>query len=205
MPPTAFERKTGTHVEQIYGHMGSAISQAKQSGQVAVIFGDLSYLAKTEELSFVEFMPVGDGRLVIAWPKSGDALKKASDLAEITYKRIGLPNAKAAIYGIAATEFLQRSGLENQVKERLQVVATVPQVSAYLVSGDIDAGFINFTEALGIKDKIGGYLEIDQALYSPVRIVAGVVKGYENETNVKALQAYLKSPEARAIAAKHGL
>ena len=85
------------------------------------------------------------------------------------------------------------------------MVATVPQVSAYLVSGEVDAGFINLTEALGVRERIGGYLEIDRALYSPIRIVGGIVKGFEHQESVEALATFLKSDEAREILGKHGL
>lgn len=200
----AFEKKTGTRVEQIYGHMAGIVSQAQQSEQVAVIFGDHAYLAKVDRLSFSGFVPLGEGRLVVAWPKGGELASPAA-LADKRYARIAIPDAKAAIFGIAATEYLQRSGLAPTVAERLQVASTVPQVSAYLISGEVDAGFINLTEALAIKDKIGGYLEIDAALYSPIRIVGGVIRGFEDKTTVKSLQQFLVTPEAAAILKRYGL
>jgi molybdate transport system substrate-binding protein len=200
----AFEKQTGNRVEQIYGHMAGVIAQARQSGQVAVVFGDLAYLEKADGLRFSGFLPVGRGRLVIGWPK-GAPIKALADLAEKRIARIALPDTKAAIYGIAAVECLHNSGLEDKVRDRLQVVATVPQVSAYLISGEVDAGLFNLTEALAIKDRIGGYLEVSPTLYSPIRIVAGVVKGFENQAVVKALSEFLQSPEAQRLLDKHGL
>jgi molybdate transport system substrate-binding protein len=200
----AFEKKTGFRVEQIYGHMGGVISQAKQSGQVAVIFGDLSYLSKAEGIAFSKLLPLGDGRLVVAWPKGSD-LKSPAALTEPRFARIAIPDTKSAIYGIAATEFIQRNNLAAALKDKLQVVATVPQVSAYLISGEVDAGFINLTEALGIKDKIGGYLELDQNYYNRIRIVGGVVDGYGEQPAVLQLQQFVETPEARSILEKHGL
>lgn len=201
---SAFEKKTGIHVEQIYGHMGGVVSQAKQSGQVAVIFGDLAYLSKVDGLGFSRFLPVGDGRLVVAWPKGGD-LKSPAALAEPRFARIAIPDTKSAIYGIAATEFIQRNNLAVQLKDKLQLAATVPQVSAYLISGEVDAGFINLTEALAIKDKIGGYLELDQNYYNRIRIVAGIVDGFGDQPAVRQLQQFMETPEARSLLEKHGL
>lgn len=201
---TAFEKKSGIRLEQIYGHMGAVVSQAKQGDQVALLFGDRAFLAKIEGLDFAVFLPLGEGRLVVGWPKGGK-LAKPEELADPRFARIALPDTKAAIYGIAATEFLQRSGLDAKLHDRLQVASTVPQVSAYLISGEVDAGFINLTEALGIQDKIGGYLEIDRKLFSPIQIVAAVLKGHEAKPEVKALQAFMATPEARAILDKYGL
>lgn len=200
----AFEKKTGIHVEQIYGHMAGIVSQAQQSEQVAVIFGDHAYLAKVDRVAFSGFVPLGEGRLVVAWPKGGELASPAA-LADKRYARIAIPDAKAAIFGIAATEYFQRSGLAPSVAERLQVAATVPQVSAYLISGEVDAGFINLTEALAIKDKIGGYQEIDAKLYSPIHIVGGVIRGFEDKAPVKALQQFLATPEAASVLKRYGI
>lgn len=87
----------------------------------------------------------------------------------------------------------------------MQAVFTVPQVSAYLVSGDVDAGFIDITDAIGIRDQIGGYLEIDPQLYSPIQIVAGVLAGHEHEAAVKAWAEFLSSGTARTIMIRYGL
>lgn len=200
---TAFEKKTGIRLEQIYGHMGAVVAQAKQ-GEVAIVFGDRSFLNKVDGLDFAAFLPLGDGRLVVGWPKGGK-LASVADLAEPRFARIALPDTKSAIYGIAATEFLQKSGLDAKVHDRLRVTATVPQVSAYLISGEVDAGFINLTEALAINDKIGGWLEIDRKQFSPIQIVAAVVKGHEGKAAVKALQDFMATAEARAILDKYGL
>ena len=172
----AFEKKSGIRVEQIYGHMAGVVSQAQQSEQVAIIFGDLAYLGKVERLAFAGFAALGNGRLVVAWPK-GSVLASPNELADKRFTRIAIPDPKAAIFGIAATEYLQRSKLAPLVAGRLQVASTVPQVSAYLISGEVDACFINLTEALAIRDKIGGYVEIDPGLYSTIRIVGGVKIG----------------------------
>lgn len=199
-----FERKTGIRVEQIYGHMAGVVEQARQSGQVAVVFGDLFYLEKVQGISFAGFLPLGEGRLVVGWPKGGE-LKAVADLVQPRFARIAIPDTKSAIFGIAANEFIQRNGLASQLQSRLQVVATVPQVSAYLISGDVDAGFINLTEALANKDKIGGYLEIDRGLYPAIRIVGAIVQGFEQQASVMRLRKFLESPEARDILDKHGL
>ena len=201
---TAFESKTGIHVEQIYGHMGGVVEQTRQSGQVAVIFGDQFFLEKVTSVSFADYLPLGDGRLALAWPR-GTALSTSEELAQPRFARIALADTQSAIFGIAAKEFLTRSGLEPQLRNRLQVVSTVPQVSSYLVSGDVDAGFVNLTEALAIKDRIGGYLEIDRKLYAPIRIVGAVVKGFEHQPSVLALRQFLESAQARSIMDKHGL
>lgn len=200
----AFQKHSGQKVNQIYGNMGNIVAQIRQSGEIAVVFGDHAYLAAVNGLDVANYLPLGNGRLVVAWP-SGGQLAAVNELKTAKFARIALPNPKAAIYGIAASEFLERSGLAAPLKDRLQVVATVPQVSAYLISGEVNAGFINLTEALAIQPKIGGYREIDAKLYSPIRIVGGVLRNHAQRPEVQALGRFLETPEARGILARHGL
>ncbi|THF64700.1 molybdate ABC transporter substrate-binding protein [Pseudothauera nasutitermitis] len=199
-----FERRSGVKVEQLYGHMGQILGQVAQGGKVAVVFGDRAFLENAPNVQFARYLPAGAGRLVVAWPRE-KTLASVDDLAGAGVGRVALPDPVHAVYGKAAIQFLERSGLRARIGERLVPVSTVPQVSSYLVSGDVDAGFINLTDALGIAERIGGYLEIDQKLYDPVDIVIGVVGGQEHNAAVQALATYLGSSEARAILSRHGL
>ncbi|THF56893.1 molybdate ABC transporter substrate-binding protein [Pseudothauera rhizosphaerae] len=199
-----FERRSGIRVEQMYGHMGQILGQVAQGGKVAVVFGDRAFLENAKNVQFSRYLPAGTGRLVVAWAK-GKTLSNVEDLAGPDVTRVALPDPIHAVYGKAATQFLERSGLKARIGERLLPVSTVPQVSSYLVSGEVDAGFINLTDAVGIADRIGGHLEIDQKLYDPVQIVIGVVAGQEGSAAVAALETYLGSAEARAILSRHGL
>jgi len=200
----AFTRQTGIAVEESYGHMGHMTAQARESGRMDILFGDLDFLKKVQGLAFERFVEVGRGRLVVAWA-TGARLSTPRDLLDPAFDRIGLPDAKNAIYGKAGMEFLTRSGLLESLKARLVEVSTVPQVTAYLVSGEVKAGFINLTDALGVKDRIGGYLEIDQSLYDPIRIVGGLLPGAQAKPAVAKYLAFMASPEARATLEKHGL
>ncbi|MEE4463046.1 molybdate ABC transporter substrate-binding protein, partial [Azotobacter chroococcum] len=184
--------------------MGQVLAQARQSDRVALVFGDQAFLENAGQPAFVRYLPAGRGRLVLAWP-ADRTLGGAEDLVDPAFARIALPDQRQAVYGKAAGQFLVRSGLAQKLEGRLLMVANVPQVSAYLVSGEVDAGFINLTDALGVRERIGGFLEIDPALYDEVRIVAGVIEGRESLPGVEALAAYLASPEAQAILTRHGL
>lgn len=200
----AFERQAGIQVESFFGNMGQVMAQAVQSERVALVFGDQAFLDAAKQLRFERYLSAGKGRLVLAWPK-GRSLSQAGDLTQPAFIRIALPDMRHAVYGKAAAEYLEHSGLGARVNDRLLTVATVPQVSAYLVSGEVDAGFINLTDAIGVRDRIGGFIEIDPALYGEIRIVAGVVEGRSQLSGVSELAAFLETPEAKAILARHGL
>lgn len=199
-----YEAASGNKVEEFYGNMAQVIAQARQSERVGLILGDLDFLQNVKEIRFTDFLPLGDGKLVLAYAK-GKAMQFPATLADADFQRIAIPDTKNAIYGKAAKEFLENSGLSDRVKGKLLMVATVPQVSAYLVSGEVDAGFINISDELGIHDKIGGYLEIDPKSYSPIKIVGGVVEGWGTKAEVRGFIEYLKTAPAQGILKKFGL
>jgi len=198
-----YQDETGNKVTAVYGNMRQVISQSKMSGTVALIIGDQKFFDRSG-LEFDAFHPVGQGRLVLAW-RQGIGIEKIDDIAGGGVGRVGMPDPVKAIYGVAANEYLENSGMMPEVSEKLIRLGTVPQVSAYLLSGDIDAGFINSTDAIGVREKIGGFLLAADALYTPIAINAGVLKGYGDKGDVARFIEFLRSPDAREIFGRYGL
>ncbi|ADK82562.1 molybdate ABC transporter substrate-binding protein [Sediminispirochaeta smaragdinae] len=198
-----FTSKTGITVEHIYGNMGQVTTQAKRSGVVDLVVGDKSFFDKVK-LPFDQEYIVGNGRLVLAAAKDAGP----ADLGRLTaadVDRIALPDPKMAIYGIAATEYLEHSGLADKVADKLIQVGTVPQVSAYLISGEVDFGFINLTDVLAIKEKIAGYVDVPESYYSPIYIVARSMPDAPAGDATVRFGEFLDSPQAREIVKRHGL
>lgn len=198
-----YEEKTGHKIEAVFGNMYQIISQVKMSGKVSLIFGDRHFFDKSG-IAFASYHEVGTGKLVLAYRK-GLQLKTISDIEKNEVKRLALPDSAKAIYGYAAVQYLRNTGLYGKVEKKCLTVATVPQVSSYLISQEVDAGFINLTDAIGIKDQIGGYIEADQQKYSPIHIEAGVVRGFEQDSLTTELLRFLKTPEVKKILDAYGL
>jgi molybdate transport system substrate-binding protein len=199
----AFTESHGIEVQQIYGNMGQTIAQAKNSGLVDCVIGDKRFL-EDSDIELTAMHEVGRGRLVAAVAK-GVELTDPKDIVRQDITRVAHPDPKKAIYGRAADEFLRNSGLHDQVAEKMLVVATVPQVSSYVLSKEIDVGFINLTDALGIEDKVGAILPVDQQYYSPISIVAGFLATAPNRGPLEEFARFLATDQARGIAEKHGL
>ena len=66
----------------------------------------------------------------------------------------------------------KRQNLEGELKDKILAVAGVTQVVTYILSGEVDADFINQTELNAHKDEFGSFVLIDKALYAPANIVA---------------------------------
>ncbi|MBO8093284.1 MAG: molybdate ABC transporter substrate-binding protein [Prosthecochloris sp.] len=200
---TLYMQQTGNSVSAVYGNMFQIISQADMSGRIAIMIGDQNFFDRSQ-LDFSRFQTVGQGRLVLAW-RSGLEITGIEDITSERIERIGLPAPAKAIYGKAAMEYLENSGLMNRISGKLLKLSTVPQVSSYLISKEIDAGFINLTDAKGITEKIGGYLPAETTLYQEITISAGVLEGFENSDEVSSYLDFLESREARNILSTYGL
>lgn len=200
----AYETSGGGKIDQIYGNMGQITMQARASGNIAFIVGEEAFL-KSSGVEFSAFHDIGAGVLVIAYGKKLK-LQQPEDLLSQKVARVAMPNEKHAIYGKAAKEFLHKTGLRDKLEKKLLVVSTVPQVSAYLISGEVEAGFINLTDALYIKDKIGGYLAPDRATYNPIKLVLGVTRGYEEKTDSARFVKFVQTdPQVKQILQRAGL
>jgi molybdate transport system substrate-binding protein len=198
-----FQADTGIKVDLVYGNMGQVMGQIKAGAPVDLMLGDQAFLKKSK-LPFVSITPLGRGHLVLAFSK-GVSLTSPRDLAQPYVKRLAMPDQAKAIYGKAGREFLANAGLAAAVADKLLVVGTVPQVSTYLLSGEVDAGLVNLTDALAIKNRIGGYLEIDPRLYSPIRIVIGLLAKAPQADEARRFLEFLAGSAARKVVATHGL
>jgi len=199
-----YEKANGDRITQVYGHLGQVIAQARESGTISMVCGDRVVLDAAPGLSFSSQPRLGLGRLVVAYRK-GIVLRDARELVSPQFERIGIPDQINAMYGKAGRQFLDRAGLAQRIDPKLLPVATVPQVTSYVASGEIDAGFVNATDAIGAGANIGGYVEVDMNLYDPVEVVCGVLPGASQSRAVQGFAAWLGSDEARAILRRHGL
>lgn len=199
----AYEKASGNKILQVYGHMGQVIAQARESGKIALVCGDQAVLKAAQGVAYERFARLGLGKLVVAYRK-GVTLAKAEDITGDAIKRIGIPDQANAIYGKAGRQFLERAKLAARIDLKLIAVATVPQVTSYVVSGEVDAGFVNATDAIGAAANIGGFVEVRADLYDPVEVGCGVV-ARQSTSAAEGFTRFLETPEGRAILARYGL
>ncbi len=201
---SAFEKGSGHKILQVYGHMGQVLAQARESGRVALVCGDRVVLEGAKGVEFDRMVRLGIGKLVVAYRK-GLTLTKAEDLVHGDFKRIGIPDQANAIYGKAGRQFLERAQLAEKINPKLIAVATVPQVTSYVARGEMDAGFVNATDAIGMTGNIGGFVEVDPKLYDLVEVGCGVVASAKNSVAADGFAKFLATDAARAILTRYGL
>jgi len=201
----AYEVETGNSLQLIYGNMGRVTAQAKTSGAVDMVLG-AEFFFKRAGLTFKRVEKLGRGRLVLAWSKafkSGDDAK--ADLRSKQAKRIALPDTQKAIYGRAAQQYLERTGLLPELQDKLVVVATLPQVFSYLSINEVDLGFLNLTHALNVRPSLGGFTVLPENEYDPINIVVGELDNAPHSGETADFFRFLTSESARNIVRDNGL
>lgn len=201
-----YEKDTGAKVEKAFGgNIGQMLAQVESGSPVTVVISDATSLRKfTKALNPETGVRLGDTPLILAWRK-GLELKSPADLKTDAVKHVAMPDPKAAVYGRAAKEYLDSTGLGKDIAAKLNVVSMVPQVMSYVARGEMDAGFVNLLAARQGKAKLGGFVAVKEG-YEPIRMTAQPVKGEAGEaTDVKAFLAWLASPKADAVLEKFGV
>lgn len=79
------------------------------------------------------------------------------------------------------------------------------QVTSYVASGEVDAGFINQTDAIGAGSNIGGFLEVSSTLYEPVEVVCGLLAPAKSSDVANDFSRFLTTEPARVILRRFGL
>lgn len=199
---TGFTKATGIKAEASFGHLKQIETQARQNPDIALLVADEIFLTPLGLAD--KYAKLGDGKLVLIYSKD-QPISTFSDLHKADIQRIATPDQKRAMYGMAAMQCMEHMGLLGSLKSKVIESDTVPQVGSYVALGEVDAGFVNLTEALAQGDKIGGYLQAPSDCYKPIVISVAVMKGHEANTAVKAWLDYISSDSARKILVRYGL
>lgn len=198
----AFTSATGIKAEASFGNMKQVQVQAQQNSDISVLVGDRAFL---EPMKLAQkFERLGKGQLVLVASKA-HTLTDLADLSQPQFQRIAVPDRNKAVYGKAAFTCLERSGLATALQGKLIEVATVPQVSAYLLTEHVDAGFVNATEALSLQGKAGSSLTIAQDCYDPIELSMAAIQGRADNAATQALLTFIATPQAREVMQRHGL
>jgi len=116
--------------------------------------------------------------------------------------RLAIANPKLAPYGLAAQQVLQHMKLWPIYKNRFVMGENVGQTFQFVQSGAAAFGFVARSQLAQLADgQKGSSWEVPKSLYEPIAQEAVIVR---DSTAARAWMAYLSSPDAQAIIARHG-
>jgi len=206
---SAFEQDTGHSVQASYGATGQFYAQISHGAPFEVFLSaDDSTPVKLEQegqsLEGSRFT-YAIGSLVLWSPKEGFVDGQGAVLGKGDFKHLAIANPKAAPYGLAATQTLDKLGLSEAVKGKIVEGQNITQALQFVSTGNAELGFVALSQVY--KDgqiSSGSAWVVPEAMYQPIRQDGLILRKGADNPAAKALVEYLKGPKAAEIIKAYG-
>lgn len=141
-----------------------------------------------------------ENKLVLA--SKSKNINSLDSLKDDSIKKIAIGETKSVPAGQYANEVLENYNIKKNVEEKLVYAKDVKEVLTWVESGNVEAGFVYYTDVINKKDL--NIYEIEPALYSCITYPISVVNGSKKEYEAKLFEAYLLSDECKSIFVEDG-
>lgn len=125
------------------------------------------------------------------------------DLKSPSVKRIAVGEPRTVPAGDYAAQVFEKLGLAKELSPKLVPAENVRQVLTYVETGNVDAGVVYLTDALGSK-KVSIAAKADPSTHIPILYPVAVLKSTKNAEAAKAFESFLFAQPASRIFRKHG-
>ena len=205
----AFEKATGHKLVASFGATGQFYAQINNGAPFDVFLSadDLTPARLEREGASVpgSRFTYAIGSLVLwsadaSYLDGTDAALKAGQ-----FRHLSIANPKAAPYGLAAMQVLDKLGLSEAVKAKLVEGQNITQAHQFVSTGNAELGFVALSQVYADgKLGSGSAWIVPAALYDPIRQDAVILKQGANNPAAAALVEYLKGPEAARVIESFG-
>jgi molybdate transport system substrate-binding protein len=205
----AFEKATGHKLVASFGATGQFYAQINNGAPFDVLLSaDDTTPARLESENATapgSRFTYAIGSLVLwsadaSYLDGTDAALKAGQ-----FRRLAVANPKAAPYGLAATQVLDRLGLSEAVKTKLVEGQNITQTHQFVSTANAELGFVALSQVYRDgKLGSGSAWIVPQALYDPIRQDAVILRQGANNPAATTLVEYLKGAEAARVIESFG-
>lgn len=145
------------------------------------------------------------GKLVLWSPRPDYVDGKGEVLRNSGFSRLAIANPKTAPYGTAARETMEKLGAWQALQPRLVQGESIAQTYQFIASGNAGLGFVALSQVRNENGETRGSLWlVPQALYTPIRQDAVLLKKGKGNPAAGQFMAYLRSARATAIIQSFG-
>ena len=141
------------------------------------------------------------GRLVL-WSRVLDVSKGEETLKAGAFSRLSIANPAAAPYGAAAVETMKALGVYDALQPKIVRGNSIGQAFQFVDTRNAELGFVALSQVRGVPG--GSQWLVPQALYTPIRQDAALLKKGADDPASKAFLEFLRGPEAKAIIERFG-
>lgn len=204
-----FEKDTGHKLVAAYGATGQFYTQIKNGAPFEVF---LSADDTTPEKLEKEGDTVKGSRFTYAigtlalWSaKEGYVDAKGDVLKKNEYQHLSIANPKAAPYGLAATQVLEKLKLTEATKAKIVEGQNITQAYQFVSTGNAELGFVALSQIYKDgKVTSGSAWIVPASMHDPIKQDAVILSKGKDNAAAKALVEYLKGPKAAAIIKSYG-
>lgn len=204
-----FEKDTGHRLVTAFGATGQFYAQIKNGAPFEVFLAaDDTTPAKLEaEGDTVKGsrFTYAIGTLALWSAKDGYVDAEGNVLKQNQFQHLAIANPKAAPYGLAATQVLQKLNLTDATRAKLVEGQNITQAYQFVATGNAELGFVALSQIYQ-EGKItrGSAWVVPAALHEPIRQDAVILAKGKDNPAAQALVDYLKGPKAAAVIAAYG-
>ena len=205
----AFEQDSGHRLVAAFGASGQLYAQILHGAPYEVLLSaDASTPAKLESAGTGvpgSRFTYAIGSLVLWSAQEGYVDANGEVLKANRFKHLAIANPKAAPYGQAARQVLDRLGLSEALADKLVEGQSITQALQFVSTGNAELGFVALSQVyqdgrLGS----GSAWVVPETLYAPIRQDALLLKQGEDNPAARALLEYLQGPQAAEIITSYG-
>ncbi|MDF9617084.1 molybdate ABC transporter substrate-binding protein [Pseudomonas entomophila] len=204
-----FEKDTGHKLVAAYGATGQFYAQIKNGAPFEVFLAaDDTTPAKLEqekEIAEGSRFTYAVGTLALWSAKPGYVDAKGDVLKKNEFKHLSIANPKAAPYGLAATQVLDKLKLTEATKAKIVEGQNITQAFQFVSTGNAELGFVALSQVYKDgKIENGSAWIVPSELHDPIRQDAVILNKGKDNPAAKALVDYLKGPKAAAVIKSYG-
>ena len=204
-----FEKATGHKLVASFGATGQFYAQIKNGAPFDVFLSaDDSTPAKLEsegDIAPGSRFTYAIGSLVL-WSADASYLDgTAAALKAGQFRHLSIANPKAAPYGLAAMQVLDKLELSEAVKAKLVEGQNITQAHQFVFTGNAELGFVALSQVY--KDgqvSSGSAWIVPDDMYDPIKQDTVILKQGADNPAAAALVEYLKGPEAAKVIKSFG-
>ncbi|WP_232108656.1 MULTISPECIES: molybdate ABC transporter substrate-binding protein [Pseudomonas] len=204
-----FEHDTGHTLVAAYGATGQFYAQIKNGAPFEVFLAadDTTPKKLEEEKQIVpgSRFTYAIGTLALWSAKDGYVDAKGEVLKQNAFSHLAIANPKAAPYGLAATQVLDKLQLTAATKRKIVEGQNITQAFQFVSTGNAELGFVALSQIFKDGKVTQGSAWIVPAnLHDPIRQDAVLLDKGKDNAAAKALIEYLKGPKAAALIKSYG-
>ena len=204
-----FEKATGHKVVASFGATGQFYTQIKNGAPFQVFLAaddeTPAKLEKENEIVAGSRFTYAIGSLALWSARAGYVDDKGEVLKKGDFAHLSIANPKAAPYGLAATQTLDKLGLADVLKPKMVEGQNITQAYQFVATGNAELGFVALSQIY--KDgKItsGSAWIVPSSLYQPIRQDAVILNKGKDNAAAKAFVEYLKGARAAEVIKSYG-